>query len=49
MAVLTVMTEEDRELDVLWRQVFRQPLPMLGAPGVARAILAQHTSGETSR
>lgn len=25
MVVLTVMTEEDRELDVLWRQVFHQP------------------------
>lgn len=36
------MTAEGRELDVLWRQTFKQPLPMLGAPEVARAILDRH-------
>lgn len=39
---MTPLTPEDRELDRLWRLMFNQPLPMLGAPDVARAILAQH-------
>ena len=47
MAPMTGMTDEDRELDAQWRLVFQQPLPMLGAPDVARAILAQHTSCKT--
>lgn len=48
MPILTAMTDEYRELDAQWRRVFRQPLPMLGAPDVARAILAQHTSRKTA-
>ncbi|ADL00774.1 hypothetical protein [Brevundimonas subvibrioides] len=34
--------ETDEELDVLWRAVFGQPLPVLGAPKIAGAILARH-------
>ena len=33
------MTDEDRELDILWRQMFGQPLPILGAADVARQVL----------
>ena len=32
----------DAELDARWRAAFGQPLPMLGAPDVARAILREH-------
>jgi len=39
---MTTPSPEDIELDRLWRQVFNQPLPMLGAGDVARAILAKH-------
>ncbi|CAN5288373.1 hypothetical protein BH10PSE1_BH10PSE1_25100 [soil metagenome] len=35
-------SNEDLELDQLWREMFGQPLPMLGAPEVVRAILAEH-------
>lgn len=35
-------TEEEIELDKLWRETFKQPLPMLGAPDIARAILNEH-------
>lgn len=41
------MSSEDAKLDVLWRQVFGGPLPMLGAPDIAKAILKEHA--ETSR
>jgi len=33
------MTDEDRELNILWRQMFGQPLPILGAADVARQVL----------
>lgn len=36
---------DDAELDVLWRAAFGQPLPMLGAPEIARKILADHLAG----
>ena len=32
-------SEEDIELDRLWRLTFNQPLPMLGAPDIAWEIL----------
>ena len=36
------LPQTDAELDVVWRAVFGQPLPMLGAPEIAKAILAEH-------
>jgi hypothetical protein len=36
------ISDEDKELDALWRELFGQPLPMLGAPELARSIIAQH-------
>lgn len=36
------LSPEDAELDALWRKVFGQPLPMLGAPKIARKILEDH-------
>ena len=36
------LTPEDARLDRLWREHFGQPLPMIGAPEVARRILRQH-------
>lgn len=41
---MTVMSAEDEMLDALWREAFGQPLPMLGAPDIARRILAEHRS-----
>ena len=35
-------SKEDIELDRLWRLAFNQPLPMLGAPDIAWAILNEH-------
>ena len=35
-------SEEEIELDRRWREAFNQPLPMLGAPDIARAILDEH-------
>lgn len=35
-------SKEEIELDRLWREVFKQPLPMLGAPDIARTILNEH-------
>lgn len=35
-------SEEEIELDRLSRKAFNQPLPMLGAPDIARAILNEH-------
>ncbi|MDB5421137.1 MAG: hypothetical protein JWR59_1084 [Brevundimonas sp.] len=35
-------SKEEIELDRLWREAFKQPLPMLGAPDIARAILEEH-------
>lgn len=36
------LTPEEVRLDRLWRERFGQPLPMVGAPEVARRILRQH-------
>lgn len=36
------LTPEDARLDQLWRERFGQPLPMIGAPEVARRILREH-------
>lgn len=41
------LSPEDAELDALWREVFGQPLPMLGAPEIARKILADHMARAT--
>jgi hypothetical protein len=37
-----LLTSEEVRLDKLWREHFGQPLPMVGAPEVARRILRQH-------
>jgi len=37
-----LLTPEEVRLDQLWRKRFGQPLPMVGAPEVARRILRQH-------
>lgn len=39
---MTATTDEDIELDRQWREVFGQPLPMLGAAKIARMVLRQH-------
>ncbi|MBB5746693.1 hypothetical protein [Brevundimonas variabilis] len=39
---MTTPTHEDIELDQQWREVFGQPLPMLGASGIARMVLQQY-------
>lgn len=36
------LTDEDFELDRQWREVFGQPLPVLGAAKIARTVLAQY-------
>ena len=36
------MTDEDRELDALWRDRFGEPLPILGAGDFVRVVLANH-------
>jgi hypothetical protein len=33
------MTEEDRELDALWREKFGEPLPILGGGDFVREVL----------
>lgn len=33
------MTDEDHELDALWRERFGEPLPILGAAGIVRTVL----------
>lgn len=40
----TPMSTEDRQLDAQWRDVFGQPLPILGAGELVRRILAQASS-----
>ena len=46
MRTLGVMTPElphtDAELDILWRALTGQPLPISGAPEIAKALLAEH-------
>lgn len=32
----------DAELDILWRALTGQPLPISGAPEIAKALLAEH-------
>lgn len=39
ISVWCVMTDDDRAYDLLWRQVFKQPLPMLGGGDTVRQIL----------
>lgn len=41
-------SEEDIELDRLWRLAFKQPLPMLGAPDIAWALLNEHLGKSVS-
>ena len=36
------MTDEDRELDALWRARFGEPMPILGAADIVRALLGLH-------
>lgn len=45
--MLIEMTDEDRALDALWRERFGEPLPILGAGAVIKAVLgdAQEWSG----
>lgn len=35
------MTDEDRELDALWRERFGEALPILGAGDFVRAVLRE--------
>jgi len=35
-------TDGDIELDRQWREAFGEPLPMLGAPDIARALIEMH-------
>ena len=42
MRVMADLNEEERELDRQWREVFGQPLPMLGAGHIARMVLEQY-------
>lgn len=39
-----VLSPVDAELDALWREVFGQPLPMLGSPEIATRILADQAA-----
>jgi hypothetical protein len=36
------MSPEDMALDVLWRDTFGEPLPMMGAADIVRTILRRH-------
>lgn len=36
------MTDEDRELDALWRARFGEPMPILGAASIVRTLLGHH-------
>ncbi|MGH6978535.1 MAG: hypothetical protein ACRED4_04490 [Brevundimonas sp.] len=36
------MSPEDMALDVLWRDTFGEPLPMMGAADIVRTILRNH-------
>lgn len=46
MPMMSVMSAEDALLDERWRRMFGQPLPMLGAPEIARTILEQAQQAE---
>jgi len=37
--MFNAMTDEDRRLDALWRERFGEPLPILGAGEIVRAVL----------
>lgn len=39
----------DAELDARWRAAFNEPLPMLGSPEIARAILDAHDGAAIER
>lgn len=39
----------DAELDGRWRAAFNEPLPMLGSPEIARAILDAHDGAAIER
>ena len=43
------LSPDDAELDELWREAFGQPLPLLGAPEIAREILARHARATEER
>ncbi|MEH6663955.1 MAG: hypothetical protein V7678_03825 [Brevundimonas sp.] len=43
------MTPDDEALDVLWRERFGQPLPILGAGDAVRAILAADPAALAAR
>jgi len=36
------LSPDEAHLDRLWREAFGQPLPLIGAPDIARRILRQH-------
>lgn len=40
--------QTDTELDVVWRAAFGEPLPILGAPDIAAAILADHLANRST-
>lgn len=44
-AMQAPMTDEDRELDSLWRERFGEPLPILGAGEFVRAVLRDKADG----
>jgi hypothetical protein len=38
------LSPDDFELDALWRSVFGEPMPLRGAPEIARKILGDHVA-----
>lgn len=40
---MAIMTDEDRELDALWRARFGEPLPILGCSEIVRFALGLRT------
>jgi hypothetical protein len=40
------MTEEDQELDRLWRATFGEPMPIMGGGDIVRSILAEPAAGK---
>lgn len=45
---MTLMSDEDRQLDALWRQAFGEPLPILDAAPIVRAVLAARAPADPS-
>lgn len=37
--MLSPLTDEDRELDALWREKFGEPLPIMGGGDFVRVVL----------